>query len=79
MLSAYRDKLEGGNKYYYEKYGKAIVAKYRERGIKRFGREFYSERGKNGSPVKNTDRAGGKYPTFWEFVTAILETGVLVY
>ena len=76
MLSAYRDKLEGGNKYYYEKYGKAIVAKYRERGIKRFGREFYS---KNGSPVVNTDRAGGKYPTFWEFVTAILETGLLVY
>ena len=65
--------MEGGNKYYYEKYGKAIVAKYRERGIKRFGREFYSERG------KNTDSSGGKYPTFWEFVTAILETGVLVY
>ena len=79
MLSAYRDKLEGGNTYYYEKYGKAIVAKYRERGIKRFGREFYSKREKNGSPVVNTDRAGGKYPTFWEFVTAILETGLLVY
>ena len=77
MLSAYRDKLEGGNKYYYDKYGKAIVAKYRERGIKRFGREFYDKM--HGSPVKNAERSSGKYPTFWEFVTAILETGLLVY
>lgn len=79
LLSAYRDKLEGGNKYYYDKYGKAIVAKYRERGIKRFGREFYDKRGMNGAPVRNTDRTDGKYPTFWEFVTAILETGPYVY
>ena len=75
MLSAYRDKLEGGNKYYYDKYGKAIVAKYRERGIKRFGQEFYDKMHGHGSPVKNAKRSSGKYPTFWEFVTAILETG----
>ena len=72
LLSAYRDKLEKFNKYYYEKYGKAIVTKYRRRGIERFGKEFYGP--KKGSPVANPLRSG-KEPTFWEFVTAILETG----
>ena len=72
LLSAYRDKLEKFNKYYYEKYGKAIVNKYRRRGIERFGKEFYGKM--RGSPVHNPLRTG-KEPTFWEFITAILETG----
>ena len=54
---------------------RARVKEYRERGIKRFGREFYDKMHAHGSPVKNAERSSGKYPTFWEFVTAILETG----
>ena len=60
--------------YYHDKYGKAIVRKYRQRGIQRFGKSFYDKRGQNGSPVPNVNRSGAE-PTFWEFVTAILETG----
>ena len=60
--------------YYYDKYGRAIVQKYRKRGIQRFGRGFYDKKGQNGSPVPSETRTGSE-PTFWEFVTAILETG----
>ena len=74
LLSAYRDKLERFNKYYYNKYGAGIVSKYRSRGVKRFGEEFYRRRGKNGSPVHNPHRTG-REPTFWEFITAVLESG----
>ena len=42
------------------------------RGIERFGKEFYGKM--RGSPVHNPLRTG-KEPTFWEFITAILETG----
>ena len=62
--------------YYYDKYGRAIVQKYRQKGIERFGRSFYDKKGQNGSPVPNVNRSGSE-PTFWEFVTAILETGEL--
>ena len=41
----------------------------------RFGATFYQKGGgSNGSPVYNPGRTG-KEPTFWEFITAILETG----
>ena len=41
----------------------------------RFGATFYQKGGgSNGSPVHNPGRTG-KEPTFWEFITAILETG----
>ena len=73
LLSAYRDKLEIFNKYYYNKYGEAIVSRYRHRGMKRFGVQFY-KRPYKGSPIPNSHRTG-KEPTFWEFVTAVLETG----
>ena len=62
--------------YYYDKYGRAIVQKYRKRGVQRFGREFYDKKGQNGSPVPSETRTGSE-PTFWEFVTAILETGIM--
>ena len=50
------------------------MQKYRKRGIQRFGRGFYDKNGQNGSPVPSETRTGSE-PTFWEFVTAILETG----
>ena len=52
------------------------MQKYRHRGVERFGRSFYDKKGQNGSPVPNVNRSGSE-PTFWEFVTAILETGEL--
>ena len=76
FLSAYRDKLERFNKYYYNKYGKDIVARYRQNGIEKFGSKFYDENGQNGSPVKVAGRKGTE-PTFWEFVKSVLETGLM--
>ena len=76
LLSAFRDKLERHNKYYYNKYGKQIVKKYREEGIKKFGKQFYETSGQNGSPVQISDRNGNE-PTFWEFVKAVLDNGLM--
>ncbi|XP_023332202.1 carbohydrate sulfotransferase 14 [Eurytemora carolleeae] len=72
LLSAYRDKMERKNRYYYNLYGKEIVRKYRERGIARFGHKFYQRNMNNGAPMVVPGRKGSE-PTFWEFVTAIIE------
>ena len=76
LLSAYRDKLERYNKYYYNKYGKDIVNNYRQKGIQKFGTKFYDADGQNGSPVRVSGRKGIE-PTFWEFIAAVLETGLM--
>ena len=76
LLSAYRDKFERYNKYYYNKYGKDIVNQYRQKGIKKFGPQFYAEDGQNGSPVRVSGRKGIE-PTFWEFIAAVLENGLM--
>ena len=76
LLSAYRDKLERYNKYYYKKYGQQIVTDFRAEGIERFGTTFYDKNGQNGSPVTVVGRKGNE-PTFWEFVTALLKTGIV--
>ena len=76
LLSAYRDKLERYNKYYYSKYGQKIVRGFRKAGISRFGSKFYDVNGQNGSPMKVPGRKGNE-PTFWEFVAAVLKTGLM--
>jgi hypothetical protein len=59
-VSAFRDKLEVWREHFFDGHGKPIVAKYRERGIKRFGKEFYSKKNNFGSPAAatNADRTG---------------------
>lgn len=52
LLSAYRDKLERYNGYYYKKYGRAIVKRWRPAGIQRFGAAAYSNASYFGSPHK---------------------------
>ena len=56
ILSAYRDKFEVMNEYYHDLYGRDIVNKYREDGIKKFGKDFYEK--SKGSPVENDKRDG---------------------
>ena len=63
LLSAYRDKLERYNKYYFNKYGKDIVQRYRQEGIEKFGAQVAGRKGSE--------------PTFWEFVKAVLDTGLM--
>ena len=41
LVSAYRDKLERSNVYYYKKYGEKIVQKYRQKAINIFGKDFF--------------------------------------
>ncbi len=45
LLSAYRDKLESGdrNEHYHAAYGRGIVRDFRRQGLRRFGMEFYLE------------------------------------
>lgn len=70
------------NEHFHLKYGEAIVKEYRQRGIEKFGAEFYKT--KNGSAggcpagVALCDRGDGATPTFWEFVRALLDGEVAV-
>ena len=57
-----------------ERYGRKLVAKYRNEGVKIFGKEVYA---KNfGSPINVPEREGDE-PTFWEFIQGILQDGIL--
>ena len=76
LLSAYRDKLEKYRGYYFRMYGKNMAKKFRAQGIARFGKDFYDRQGQNGSPISVKGRSG-REPTFWEFVTAVLEDGIM--
>ena len=81
LLSAYRDKFEQRNEYFHGNYGKMIVKKYRENGIKKFGADFYDKDGLyNGCPLGDLEcrqiRKTGSTPTFWEFIQAILRDGI---
>lgn len=60
------------NEHYYTKYGSAIVSKYRQQSVDRFGDA------KNGTAacpvgVEKCGRDDVKTPTFWEFVRALLD------
>ena len=58
LLSAYRDKLEVYNKWYYSKYGKRMVGEWRAAGRVRAGDAFYSRDAGNGAPVRVAGRQG---------------------
>ena len=49
-----------------------MVEMFRAEGLARFGADFYLRNA--GAPVKVEGRTEAE-PTFWEFITAILETG----
>ena len=77
LLSAYRDKFENKKKYYHVKYGRFMIQQYRQRGIRRFGKSFYTP-SKPKPPLyphmkaaqRNTNDAT---PTFWEFIKTIID------
>ena len=78
LVSAYRDKLERNNleePFYYEKYGKHFVKKYRKEAIKVLGDEYFSEQYNFGTPIKVPDnrRPNADLPTFWEFAQAVID------
>ena len=58
LLSAYRDKLETWREHFFEEHGRAMAAKFRQRGIERFGKEFYSRENNHGSPMASSKRSG---------------------
>ena len=85
LVSAFRDKLERKRvkklerDYFYKKYGKQIVAKYRKSFTKQFSEEYLSESNNYGAPVPvvkktNTTDRSPLQPTFWEFVQFVKDT-----
>ncbi len=58
LLSAYRDKLEIWRDHFYLLHGEPIVARYRKKGIARFGSKFYSKENNYGSPTPTAERTG---------------------
>lgn len=87
LVSAFRDKLERcpegargpkcslTKQWYYQKYGKKIVATHRKAAEMRFGPDFFSEKSKYGAPynISNGWRSA-QLPSWWEFVQFILAT-----
>ena len=79
LLSAYRDKFENKKKYYYHNYGKLMISQYRQRGIRRFGKQFYqihkSSKRNSNIPYLNAvqRRVNDPTPTFWEFIRYIID------
>ena len=76
LVSAYRDKLERKNleePYYYEKYGKKFVKRYRKRAIDALGKEYFYKSNNFGTPIKveNNLRPNSDLPSFWEFVESV--------
>ena len=67
-----RDKLETWREHFFEEHGRAMAAKFRERGVVRFGKAFYGRANNYGSPMASSKRSG-REPTFWEFARAIID------
>ena len=67
-----RDKLETWREHFFEEHGRAMAAKFRERGVERFGKGFYGRANNYGSPMASSKRSG-REPTFWEFARAIID------
>jgi len=89
LVSAFRDKLEQchgpenctlDNNWYYKQYGRKIVSQYRNRAVRKFGNEFFSEKNNFGAPlpVMRTWRSSA-YPSWWEFVQYVLHTSPSSY
>ena len=78
LASAYRDKLETYNSkepFYYNRYGKFFVRKYRGQAIVALGERPFSRRGSYGFPSKTltNDNSEITLPSFWEFVEAVID------
>ena len=79
LVSAFRDKLERSDLYYYKKHGQKIVAKYRHLFIDKFGEEYLSKVNNYGAPIPVQDghykmNRSSLLPTFWEFVQYVKDT-----
>ena len=78
LVSAYRDKLERNNleePFYYNRFGKYFVEKYRKAAIKALGESYFSMENNFGTPMKvlNDRRPNADLPSFWEFSQAVIE------
>jgi len=80
LISAYRDKIERSHEmkpnssevniekdWYFKKYGKEIIKRYRKKYLEKFGFETLTEKNNFGSPFPTSQRSA-ELPTFWEFV-----------
>ena len=74
LVSAYRDKLERMDMYYYQTYGKKIVYRFRERALKVLGEDFFSQSNNYGTllEISSADRPNANLPSFWEFVQSVI-------
>ena len=74
LVSAYRDKLERLDLFYYEKYGKRIVYRFREQAIENLGKAFFHKSNNYGTMLKvlHGDRTTANLPSFWEFVQSVI-------
>ena len=74
LVSAYRDKLERMDMYYYETYGKKIVYRFRERAWRTLGADFFSPSNNYGTLLKisTADRPNANLPSFWEFAQSVI-------
>ena len=74
LVSAYRDKLERMDMYYYETYGKKIVHRFRERALKILGEDYFSKSNNYGTllNISPADRPNANLPSFWEFVQSVI-------
>ena len=77
-MSAFRDKLERNNleePFYYNKFGKLFVEKYRKKAIEVLGEEYFNEANNYGTPiqVKDNRRPNSDLPSFWEFSQSVID------
>ena len=74
LVSAYRDKLERIDQHYYEKYGKKIVYRFRDKAIETLGSSFFNKSNNYGTflQVENDNRPNANLPSFWEFVQSVI-------
>jgi len=84
LLSAFRDKLERcygkepctlKTDWYYKKYGRGIVSKYRPAARSRFREEFFSAENNFGSPLPVSGHSwrSDDLPSWWEFVQYVID------
>ena len=74
LVSAYRDKLERKNRYYFKLHGRKIVKMFRKSAIQKFGISYFSKENNYGTVLNlsQTERPNSNFPTFWEFVQALI-------
>ena len=74
LVSAYRDKLERMDMYYYQTYRKKIGRKFRERALQILGQDFFSQSNNYGTllDISSADRPNANLPSFWEFGQSVI-------